>query len=122
MKQLLKNISSFFSAIANRQELEDAKDAIKKLAWENECLTQQIRQVEAEKQQILQQLHATKDVNLNHTLGILNNTIGVLAANRIVGYDGMGNPQVESVIEDQVTKILGNTIVEDCLKKIKKLL
>lgn len=122
MKQLLINIQSFFSTIANRQELEDTKDAIKKLTWENQYLTQQLKQVEAEKQQLLQRLHAAEHGNLNYTLGILNNTIGVLAANRIVGYDGMGNPQVEPVIEDRVTKVLGNNIVEDCLKKIKKLL
>lgn len=122
MKQLLINIQSFFLTIANRQELEDTKDAIKKLTWENQYLTQQLQQVQAEKQQLLQRLHAAEHGNLNYTLGILNNTIGVLAANRIVGYDGMGNSQVEPVIEDGVTKVLGNNIVEDCLKKIKKLL
>jgi len=131
MKKFIKKITSFFTVNTPKNEdqyLDSFLEMDKNISeqfnnkeLENQELRQQLKIAQAECQQLRQQLRAAEYGSLNYTLGVLNNTVNVLAATRVVEYDGMGNPRIEPVIENEITRILGANIIEDCLVKIKKL-
>ncbi len=50
--------------------------------------------------------------------GIMYNTSQALLSNRVTGYDFQGNPQIEPLVDD-VTRVLGQNILENCLKALK---
>lgn len=50
--------------------------------------------------------------------GVMYNTSQMLLSNRVTGYDFQGNPQIEPLVDD-VTRVLGQNILENCLKALK---
>ena len=55
----------------------------------------------------------------NGLYNVMYNTAQALQSYRVTGYDFQGNPQIEPLVDD-VARVLGQDILENCLKEIKK--